>query len=96
MYCLFGELGMAFGTGNAVAHRAVDAVMGPRTIKHETVVSEAVSASPVAKSMTSCDIHSKAFQDVSLTLSSLSSLSILGCFLFIPSLVDTLFREWIL
>ncbi|KAL1196275.1 hypothetical protein V5N11_005422 [Cardamine amara subsp. amara] len=54
---------VAFGTGHAVAHRAVDAVMGPRTIKHETVVSEAVSASPVSKTMTSCDIHSKAFQD---------------------------------
>ena len=31
-------LGMAFGTGSAVAHRAVDAVMGPRTIQHEAVV----------------------------------------------------------
>ncbi|RRT78141.1 hypothetical protein B296_00027539 [Ensete ventricosum] len=30
--------GMAFGT---IAHRAVDAVVGPRTIQHETVVSEA-------------------------------------------------------
>ncbi|GMH14680.1 hypothetical protein Nepgr_016521 [Nepenthes gracilis] len=40
--------GMAFGTGSAVAHRAVDAVLGPRTIQHET---------------DSCGIHSKAFQD---------------------------------
>ncbi|EPS66428.1 hypothetical protein M569_08347, partial [Genlisea aurea] len=58
--------GMAFGTGSAVAHRAVDAVMGPRTIQHETVVSEAASA-PVsaAASMGSdaCGVHSKAFQD---------------------------------
>jgi glutamyl-tRNA reductase len=26
---------MAFGTGSAMAHRVVDAVMGPRTIQHE-------------------------------------------------------------
>jgi coiled-coil-helix-coiled-coil-helix domain-containing protein 10 len=58
--------GMAFGTGSAVAHRAVDAVMGPRTIQHETVVSEAGAAAPAASSMNtdSCNIHSKAFQDV--------------------------------
>ncbi|PPD85743.1 hypothetical protein GOBAR_DD17310 [Gossypium barbadense] len=56
--------GMAFGTGSAVAHRAVDAVMGPRTIQHETVVSEAAAAP--ANSFTgsdACSIHSKAFQD---------------------------------
>lgn len=62
---------MAFGTGSAVAHRAVDAVMGPRTIQHETVVSEAASAPAPAASANSftgsdaCSIHSKAFQDVS-------------------------------
>ncbi|TYI94873.1 hypothetical protein E1A91_D02G236300v1 [Gossypium mustelinum] len=56
--------GMAFGTGSAVAHRAVDAVMVPRTIQHETVVSEAAAAP--ANSFTgsdACSIHSKAFQD---------------------------------
>nr|CAD1827911.1 unnamed protein product [Ananas comosus var. bracteatus] len=36
--------GMAFGTGSAMAHRAVDAVMGPRTIQHETVATEATAA----------------------------------------------------
>lgn len=61
---------MAWGTGNAVAHRVMDAVMGPRTIKHEAVVSEAAppaSASPVSNSMasSSCDTQSKAFQEVS-------------------------------
>jgi hypothetical protein len=59
--------GMAFGTGSAMAHRAVDAVMGPRTIQHETVVSEAAaSATPMANATPSdsCSIHSKAFQDV--------------------------------
>ena len=60
-------LGMAFGTGSAMAHRAVDAVMGPRTIQHETVVSEAAAA-PAAPAMDTdaCSIHSKAFQDVCL------------------------------
>lgn len=59
---------MAFGTGSAVAHRAVDAVVGPRTIQHETVVSEAAAApAPAANTMggaDACNIHSKAFQDV--------------------------------
>ncbi|CAM0875408.1 unnamed protein product [Alopecurus aequalis] len=58
--------GMAFGTGSAVAHRAVDAVMGPRTIQHETVVSEAASSmTPVGNTLgsDSCDNSSKAFQD---------------------------------
>ena len=61
-------LGMAFGTGSAMAHRAVDAVMGPRTIQHETVVSEAAAAAPAAPAMNTdaCGIHSKAFQDVCL------------------------------
>ncbi|KAL9414611.1 hypothetical protein AB3S75_042970 [Citrus x aurantiifolia] len=60
--------GMAFGTGSAVAHRAVDAVMGPRTIQHETVVSEAAASAPASgtnsfASADACGIHSKAFQD---------------------------------
>lgn len=59
--------GMAFGTGSAMAHRAVDAVMGPRTIQHETVVSEAVSAAPAPIAGSSvgdaCGVHNKAFQD---------------------------------
>lgn len=61
---------MAFGTGSAVAHRAVDAVMGPRTIQHEgveTADSASASAAPAAGGMfsSSCDLHAKAFQDVS-------------------------------
>ena len=58
---------MAFGTGSAVAHRAVDAVMGPRTIQHETVVTEAAASQPAPTSSSvgdSCGIHSRAFQDV--------------------------------
>ncbi|MED6197202.1 hypothetical protein PIB30_054415 [Stylosanthes scabra] len=56
--------GMAFGTGSAMAHRAVDSVMGPRTIQHE-MVEPAAGAAPVptANSMDACNIHSKAFQD---------------------------------
>ena len=59
-------IGMAFGTGSAMAHRAVDAVMGPRTIQHETVVSEAAAAAPASPMMNAdaCGNHSKAFQDV--------------------------------
>lgn len=63
---------MAFGTGSAVAHRAVDAVMGPRTIQHEAVVSEAAAAvpAPTASNMGGsdvCNMHTKAFQDVSVS-----------------------------
>ena len=56
---------MTFGTVSAMAHRVVDAVLGPRTIQHETVVSEAAAA-PAAPAMDTdaCSIHSKAFQDV--------------------------------
>lgn len=61
---------MAFGTGNAVAHRAVDSVMGPRTIQHETVVSQAAAApGPISASLggsDACGVHSKAFQEVSI------------------------------
>ncbi|KAL3814368.1 hypothetical protein ACJIZ3_015636 [Penstemon smallii] len=59
--------GMAFGTGSAMAHRAVDAVMGPRTIQHETVASEA-AATPASAATSmggsdACGLHTKAFQD---------------------------------
>ncbi|KAL0557825.1 hypothetical protein IC582_006376 [Cucumis melo] len=58
--------GMAFGTGSAVAHRAVDAVMGPRTIQHETIDSSASSAPSVANNSggsDACNVQSKSFQD---------------------------------
>ncbi|XP_065872079.1 uncharacterized protein [Euphorbia lathyris] len=55
--------GLAFGTGSAVAHRAVDSVMGPRTIQHETVSSEAASPAAAAGGADACNVHSKAFQD---------------------------------
>ncbi|KAJ4952587.1 hypothetical protein NE237_029419 [Protea cynaroides] len=65
--------GLAFGTGSAVAHRAVDAVMGPRVIQHETVTSGAPAAAAPAPASAStmgsvggsdaCSVQSKAFQD---------------------------------
>ncbi|KAL5663320.1 hypothetical protein ACJX0J_023428, partial [Zea mays] len=56
---------MPFGTSSAMAHRAVDAVMGLRTVRHEIVISEAAAAAPPAPVMNAnaCSIHSKAFQD---------------------------------
>lgn len=70
-WIVFLELGMAFGTGSAVAHRAVDSVMGPRSIQLEAAAEAAVaSAAPVSGNTfsSSCDIHAKAFQDVGVTL----------------------------
>lgn len=61
---------MAFGGGSAMAHRAVDSVMGPRTIQHETMGSEGVAAPPAANissigGSNACGNQNKAFQDVS-------------------------------
>ncbi|CAI9294451.1 uncharacterized protein LOC111911478 [Lactuca sativa] len=55
--------GMAFGTGSAVAHRAVDAVMGPRTIQHEAVVAAATDMPTNNTVSDACGMHTKAFQD---------------------------------
>jgi len=59
--------GLAFGGGSAVAHRAVDSIMGPRTIQVENTGPEATSASPSVMSNAagsdSCNIHNQAFQD---------------------------------
>ena len=65
-HCFF--IGAAFGTGSAVAHRAVDAVMGPRTIHHEGVVSGAIapSTAPDMRASDACNVQFKAFQDVSI------------------------------
>lgn len=72
IYYLPLSSGMAFGTGSAMAHRAVDAVMGPRTIQHEAVVTEATAAAatPMGNAVGSdaCGLHSKAFQDVCTSL----------------------------
>ncbi|XP_020600254.1 uncharacterized protein LOC110039507 [Phalaenopsis equestris] len=59
--------GMAFGTGSAVAHRAVDSNFGPRTIQHETVASQVPEAASIpvgnAGGVDACSVHSKPFQD---------------------------------
>ncbi|XP_024368989.1 uncharacterized protein [Physcomitrium patens] len=59
--------GLAFGTGSAVAHRAVDSVMGPRTVVHEHVGGQPDSGgqAPLAQpvSADACANQSKAFQD---------------------------------
>lgn len=59
--------GMAFGGESAIAHRVVDAVMGPRTIQVESAAARATTAtSPAmggAAGSDSCSIHSQAFQD---------------------------------
>ncbi|KAH9756127.1 CHCH domain-containing protein [Citrus sinensis] len=61
--------GLAFGTGSAVAHRAVDAVIGPRVIHHESVASSAPAAAPAPNSSSlggadACAGQIKAIQDV--------------------------------
>ena len=62
-------IGLAWGTGTSIAHRAMDALMGPRVIKHETVASSAsdVPQAPNTNgvgSSTVCADQSKALIDV--------------------------------
>ncbi|CAH9116571.1 unnamed protein product [Cuscuta epithymum] len=55
--------GMGFGTGNAFAHRMVDAVFGPRIVKHENDVT---SASPPPTSTIDsqvCSVQTQTFHD---------------------------------
>jgi hypothetical protein len=55
--------GMAFGTGSAVAHRAVDSIMGLRTVQHEQMQQEGggAGAAPLTSTvaMDSCVNQSK-------------------------------------
>lgn len=56
--------GAALGTGSAMAHRAVDAVMGPRTVQHEHVggaAGEAAAAAPQAVPTGPCGEQVKGF-----------------------------------
>jgi hypothetical protein len=57
--------GMAFGGGSAVAHRAVDAIMGPRTVHHEVtqVTSTTTSGGGAAQETDACVNQAKAFKD---------------------------------
>ena len=80
---------MAWGTGTAIAHRAVDSIMGPRVIQHETVASPATAAAPIPSTNSfeghnGCGDQSKALQDVRFSsqyIRTLSSLyfSFLNC-----------------
>ncbi|KAK8936559.1 hypothetical protein KSP39_PZI012622 [Platanthera zijinensis] len=64
--------GMTFGTGSAVAHRAVDSILGPRTVQHETGSSQAPDAASLptrnAGTTDACNMHSMAFQEESFLL----------------------------
>ncbi|KAK6245792.1 hypothetical protein QUC31_000568 [Theobroma cacao] len=61
--------GLAWGTGTAIAHRAVDSIFGPWVVKHETVASSEPAAAAPAPNMNSlansdaCDGQSKALSD---------------------------------
>lgn len=58
--------GMAFGGGSAVAHRAVDAVMGPRTMHHEVTQitqSGASTGGGQSQEVDACVNQAKAFKD---------------------------------
>ncbi|KAJ7527014.1 hypothetical protein O6H91_16G032200 [Diphasiastrum complanatum] len=61
--------GVAFGTGSAIAHRAVDAVVGPRVVQHEYTNSSAPEPQIASPAITpvggadACTYQAKAFQD---------------------------------
>ncbi|THG23813.1 coiled-coil-helix-coiled-coil-helix domain-containing protein 10, mitochondrial-like [Camellia sinensis] len=55
--------GMAFGGGNAIGHRAADAVIGPRVFRHEVVGSSVPSVAPVSADSDTCGGQSKSFID---------------------------------
>ena len=54
--------GAAMGTGSAMAHRAVDSVMGPRTVVHEGAPAQEAAA---PAQMGPCGAQMKAFNQVS-------------------------------
>ncbi|GMJ15229.1 hypothetical protein like AT5G09570 [Hibiscus trionum] len=62
--------GIGWGIGTAIAHRAVDAVVGPRVIKHETVASsEAAAPAPAPAPNTNTLMNSDACGGQSKALS---------------------------
>lgn len=74
---------MAFGTGSAIAHRAVDAVMGGGSSGHRPVEEQtAPGTTPMSQtssfdnegSSNPCTADLKAFQDVSLHTNSYTSM----------------------
>jgi len=73
---------MAFGGGVAVVNRAMDSVLGPRTIRHETATTGPSTDVPAATANSfgsdACNIQSKAFQDVSGNMFWLCSLLLIN------------------
>ncbi|KAJ7566280.1 hypothetical protein O6H91_02G095500 [Diphasiastrum complanatum] len=61
--------GVAFGTGSAVAHRAVDSIMGPRVVQHEQIPANSSESQTASAAITpvggadACTYQAKAFQD---------------------------------
>ncbi|KAG0569603.1 hypothetical protein M758_6G098300 [Ceratodon purpureus] len=57
--------GMAFGGGSAVAHRAVDSLMGPRTVTHEAAQNPTAAPTTAAQpqGFDACENQAKAFKD---------------------------------
>jgi len=53
--------GMAFGTGSAVAHRAVDAVMGPRQVEHVHQNTPAAAAASESAPRAACTEQNQKF-----------------------------------
>lgn len=72
MFLFYERAGIGWGAGSSIGHRAVDAIFGPRVVKHETVASSAPeivtsAAAPNANSLgnsEACGGQSKAFTDV--------------------------------
>jgi hypothetical protein len=57
--------GIGWGVGTSMAHRALDSVLGPRTIRvvegnESPAATDAASPAP----LDACNIHNKAFGDV--------------------------------
>ncbi|GJS08227.1 coiled-coil-helix-coiled-coil-helix domain-containing protein 10, mitochondrial [Tanacetum coccineum] len=55
--------GFIWSTGNAMAHRAMDAIMGPRTIQIENVPAAASAAQVASSAADKCAGQNKAFND---------------------------------
>ena len=55
--------GMAMGTGSAVAHRAVDSMMGPRQVEHVHTGAPAPAAPAAAAPGMQCGNETQLFQD---------------------------------
>ncbi|CAK9186570.1 unnamed protein product [Ilex paraguariensis] len=85
--------GIAIGGGNGIAHRAMDFVLGPTAIKHETVASPAPTAEAATmnslEGSDACGGQFKAFRDVCSILSQLNSFLVSpgDCFLLLRSVL---------